>query len=258
MARKIRTRVIEEYETDVDDSPPLTRSAGTDKPRGGRRWRRLVFGLLLLGVLAWLAPWILSATGLWKSLVPLAAPDLAGKIDAQSLSLSWLSPIVAGGVRLTGPDGKPLAEIDAATTQHSLLELLLYPSDVGSIRISAPRVFLSLRTDGSNLEDFLASLAARSGSQGKALGFTLAIDEGSVEVEDLIAGRRWAIDDVRGDFAWPAAVDQPKTGKLSAVVIVGGDASADAERGELAAEIAWRPGSTVEGSLGSGVDRKST
>ena len=253
MARKIRTRVIEEYETDADESPPLlTRSASPEKPRGGRRWKRLAFFLLLLGVLAWLAPWIVSATGLWKSLLPLAVPELGGKIDAQSLSLGWLSPIEARGVRLTGPDGRRLAEIDAAATQHSLLELLLYPSDVGSIRLSAPRVFLSLREDGSNLEDFLASLAARSSDQGKALGFTLAIDEGSVEVEDLIAGRRWALDGIRGNFAWPAAEDQPKTGKLSAALIAGGDDPEEAERGELTAEIAWRPGSTVEDSLGSG------
>lgn len=244
MAKKIRTRVIEEYET--DEVAP----AG---PRRSRRLRRVLVVGLLLAALGWFAPWIASATGLWKSLLATAAPELAGKIDAQSLSLSWLSPIVARQIRVRDQNGQPLAEVESVRTQRSLLELVLYPDDVGQVLLTKPHLLLVLRQDGSNLEDFLASLAKKSTTSSAPLGFSLQIAEGSVDVDDTIAGRAWGLASVSGDLKWPAADDQPKTGKITAAVLAAGSGQdAPADRGELLAEISWQPGKTLEDALGSG------
>jgi translocation and assembly module TamB len=247
MARKIRTRVIEEFETDgaADDGAP--------RPGRSRLVRRVLIGGLLLAALAWFAPLIAGATGLWKSLLASAAPELAGKIDAKSLSLSWLSPIVARQVRLRDANGQPLAEVESVRTQRSLLELVLYRDDAGQVLLTKPHLLLVLRADGSNLEDFLSSLAKRSSASSSPLGFSLQIAEGSVDVDDTISGRPWGLADVSGDFQWPAAEDKPKTGKITAAVLApGNEPEAPTDRGELLAEISWQPGKTAEDALGSG------
>jgi hypothetical protein len=208
---------------------------------------------LLLAALTWFAPWILATTGLWKSLVPLAAPELAGKIDAKSLSLSWLSPIVARQVALRDANGQSLADVESVRTERSLLELVLYPSDAGKILLQAPHVQLSLREDGSNLEDFLALLAKTSTTRRTQLGFSLQVADGTVDVADAIAGRRWGLENMRGDFNWPAATDQAKTGDISAVVFASeAQDNAAPERGELLTQISWLPGATDEDALGRG------
>jgi translocation and assembly module TamB len=244
MAKKIRTRVIEEYET--DEVAP----AG---PRRSRLLRRVLIVGLLLAVLGWFAPWIAAATGLWKSLLAAAAPELDGKVDAKSLSLSWLSPIVARHVRVRDQNGQPLVEVESVRTQRSLLELVLYRDDLGHVLLTKPHLMLVLRHDGSNLEDFLAQLAKNSTASSSPLGFSLQIAEGSVDVDDTIAGRAWGLANLNGDFHWLASPDKPKTGKFSAVVLAAGNSeNAPADRGELAAEISWQPGQTVEDALGSG------
>lgn len=249
MTRKVRKRVIEEYETDDESAEDELPS----RPRQSRYFRRLAIGLLLLAALAWFAPWIFSATGLWKSLIPLAAPELAGKIDAQSLSLSWLSPIVARQVTLRDANGQGLAEAATVRTERSLLELALHPSDVGKVLLQEPQLHLALRQDGSNLEDFLTAFAKQSTSTNVELGFSIQIADGFVEVEDTIAGRRWGLENVHGDFVWPAAADQPTTSKISgAILAAGAGHDAPVERGELLAELSWQPGATPEEALGSG------
>ena len=49
--------------------------------------------LTLLAALAWFAPTIIATTGLWKPLLSKIVPPLSGRVDAGSLSLSWLKPI---------------------------------------------------------------------------------------------------------------------------------------------------------------------
>ena len=248
MARKVRTRVIEEYETDEPDDSPSTGS----RPRRSQLLRRLAIGLLLVAALTWFAPWILSASGLWKSLIPLAAPELAGKIDAQWLSLSWLSPVVARQASLRDADGQMLAEVQSLRTERSLLELVLYPSDLGKIVLQAPHVQLSLREDGSNLEDFLALLSKKKSSRTQ-VGLSLEIADGAVDVADEIAGRRWGLKNIGGDFAWPAAADKPKTSKLAAAVFASEDPRDTAvARGELVINLSWLPGTSDEDAFGRG------
>ncbi len=244
MAKKIRTRVIEEYETD-DQTP---------RPRGSRMMRRLLIGGLLLAALAWFAPWIAAASGMWKSLLAAAAPELAGKVDARSLSLSWLSPIVAREISVRDQHGQPLAALESVRTQRSLLELVLYRDDVGQVLLTKPHLTVVLRSDGSNLEDFLALLATKSSTNTSPLGFSLQIAEGSIDVEDTISGRRWGLTQLAGDVQWPAAIGKPKTAKITSAVLAAGDTeNAPAVRGELLADAAWQPGPTAEDALGSGV-----
>ena len=245
MARKIRTRVIEEFETE-EPSP-----AAPARPR--RYMRRLMLGGLMLLALSWFAPWIVSATGVWKSLLATAAPELAGKIDAQSLSLSWLSPIVAHRITIQDQHGQKLAEVESVRTQRSLLELILYRDDVGQVLLSKPHLSLVLRRDGSNLEDFLTVLAKKTGGGGSPLGFSLQIAEGTIDVDDTISQRPWGLANLSGEFHWPAAADKPKTGQITATVLAAGEnENSPADRGELLAQLTWQLGQTAQDALGSG------
>ncbi|HZL87760.1 MAG TPA: hypothetical protein VFB96_05235 [Pirellulaceae bacterium] len=249
MARKIRTRVIEEYETDEPEDSPSPRSP----PRRSRFLRRLAVGGLLLLVLAWFAPWILATSGLWKSLIPIAAPELAGKIDAQSLSLSWLSPIVVQKAALRDAKGELLALVETVRTERSLLELALYPSQIGKVLLHAPHVQVSLREDGSNLEDFLAVMAKRSETSPSQISLSLQVADGALDVADEISGRRWGLEHIGGNLHWPAAADQAKTGDISAVLFVGEpQEKAALQRGEIATKLSWVPGATAHDPLGSG------
>lgn len=252
MARKIRTRIIEEYET--DEEPGATGLPPARTARRRKLFRRMAIGLLLLLALAWFAPWMLSASGLWKSLVPLAAPELAGKLDSRSLSLSWLSPIVARDVTLRDQNGQALGEVKAVRTQRSLLELVLDPFDVGQVLVEEPHLNFMLRADGSNVEDFLATVAKSSTTSNQPFSFSLQWAKGSIEVEDAVAGRRWGLAQVHGSFHWPAAVDQPKTAQVTAAVLAADlSKQPSAPPGDLLTKISWKPGPTADRSLGSGV-----
>src|SRR5678815_5372769 len=152
MAKRVTTKVIEEVETD-DEGEVAT-------PRLGRRPSRLGWliwrgGLLLalLGALGWFAPSFLAATGLWKSLVVRFVPPLAGRIDAGSLSLGWLSPVVVKDLVLRDEAGELLVQVGVFQSEKSLLSLAQNQSDLGKFTVDEPQGKIVLRENGSNLED---------------------------------------------------------------------------------------------------------
>ena len=91
-------------------------------------------GLLLaiLAVLAWFAPKIIATTGLWKPLVGKFAPPLAGRVDAASLSLGWLSPIVVKDLVVRDEAGEVLAQVGVFQSEKTLLSLARIKATWGS------------------------------------------------------------------------------------------------------------------------------
>src|SRR5262245_57260557 len=72
---------------------------------------RLLVVAILLGLLLFFAPNLVSGTGLWKTLVRVAAPEIAPQIDIKSLQLSWLAPIELRGLAVRDLEGQPLADV---------------------------------------------------------------------------------------------------------------------------------------------------
>src|SRR6266436_2816766 len=85
-------------------------------PRGGKQIKRRARGsrlfwfgsrlfvvAILVGVLLYFAPQIISGTGLWKSLLAVASPQLAPQVDAKGVQLAWMSPIEIRGLVVRDP-----------------------------------------------------------------------------------------------------------------------------------------------------------
>jgi hypothetical protein len=269
MARRSRTRLDDEldddrYEDEDElDERPARRSRRAEGPRRPSLlfWllSRLLVVLILLAVLLGFAPWILSATGLWKPILAWAAPDVAGKVEIASLKLGWISGIDASGIVVRDPAGQTLAQIDRVASRKTLLEIVQNRQNLGTFDATAPKINVVLRADGSNVEDFLASLP-KSGSSGP-VGFGLTLNAGQVTLDDQVAGRKWQLDKLTLDLAWPAAAAEAKTGKFSAALQpIDGSRLAPREAsnsrselptvGELAAEFSWQP--SQQSAVGAG------
>src|SRR5262245_39671495 len=218
MSKNRRVRL----EADLPDDDAEVRNDRKQPPQPSRLgWfaSRLLVMLVLLGVLAGLAPTILSATGLWKSVLVAAAPDLANKIQIGSLSLAWWSPVNVSNLVVRDDQGI-LAEVPQVRSHKTLWQLATGYPDFGTFEITEPRANVVLRQDGSNIEDFLARLPKdKSGGKGGApVKIGLMLTRGTIGLDDTVAGRQWSLENVNLDLSWPTANDQPKSGKLTATV----------------------------------------
>src|SRR5438552_13215684 len=110
-----------------DDAQQRRKQSASKRRPGGSRlfWfgSRLFVLLVLLGILAFFAPLLIGSTGLWKSLLAAAAPEIAKQIDAKSLQLSWLSPIEVRGLVVRDPAGQSLAEVPLIHSHQTLWEI---------------------------------------------------------------------------------------------------------------------------------------
>jgi translocation and assembly module TamB len=239
-----------------DEGASRQRDAAPQRGRGGSRlvWfgSRLFVVALLLGSLAYFAPLLVTSTGIWKSVLAAAAPQLAGKIDAAALQLAWLAPIEIKGLVIRDPAGQPLAEVASIKSRKSLLEIALNRSDLGVFDVVDPKATITLRAAGSNVEDLLAVLPKSESQSGQPVGIGLQLVNGTIALDDQIAGRQWQLEGVALDLHWTAAASQPKTGKLAAAVRPLGAQAAGAGIGQIAAEFTWQPGPGETPALGAG------
>ncbi|MBC7852069.1 MAG: hypothetical protein IAF94_01425, partial [Pirellulaceae bacterium] len=221
MVKRVTTKVIEEVETDEDEEPasPLLRRRTSRK--GWFIWRA---GLLLaiLAALAWFAPTIISTTGLWKPLLGTFVPPLAGRVDAGSLSLGWMSPIVVKDLLVRDEAGEVLAQIGVARSEKTLLSLAQNQSNLGKFTVDEPQGRIVLRSDGSNVEDLIAQFAKEfppqdAKSSAAIPSFSLTLTRGTMQLEDQVAGQRWELAGVQLDADFPKT-QGPRTAKLTAVI----------------------------------------
>ncbi len=267
MGKRVTTKVIEEVETeDGDVASPIARRRSSRT--GWFIWRSSLL-LAILAVLAWFAPTIVATTGLWKPLVGRFAPPLAGRVEAGSLSLGWLSPIVVKDLVVRDEAGEVLAQVGVFRSEKTLLSLAQNQSDLGKFTVDEPQGRIVLRTDGSNIEDLIAQFAKQfppqdAKSPATIPAFSLALTRGTIQLEDQVAGLRWELAGVQLDADFPKA-QGPRTGKMSAVLkhvpgavgkaAIGKNSPAEISSGEIAADLSWQPTPAAEGKpegLGAG------
>src|SRR5262245_19080242 len=237
---------------DADDDAGERRRWTSKRQRGGS-WlfwlgSRLFVVALLLGVLVYFAPLLIGSTGLWKTLLATAAPEIAKQVDAKSLSLSWLAPIELRGLVVRDGSERPLAEVPLIKSRKTLLGIAINYRNVGTFEVEEPKTRIVLRADGSNVEDLLAKLP-KSESKGESVGFGLALTKGRVELDDQVAGRSWVIDNLTVEADSPAAMAEKKSGKIAAVLRPG---SGEGAAGQIIAEFSWTPGQSDKTPLGNG------
>lgn len=259
MAKRVTTKVIEEVETDDDGTPGLPFVRRRSR-MGWYVWRAGLL-LTLLGVLGWFAPSIVATTGLWKTLLGRFVPPLSGRVDAGSLSLGWLSPIVVKDLVVRDEAGEVLAQVGIFRSEKTLLSLAQNQSNLGKFTIDEPLGRIVLRKDGSNLEDFIAQLTKdfppqEGNSAGAVPSFSLTLSRGTIQLEDQVAGQRWELAGVQIDAEFPKS-QGPRTGKIAAVLkhipgaagkaAIGKTTPAEILPGEIAAELNWQPTLPVDG-----------
>lgn len=139
--------------------------------RQSRFLRRLlvvggVLALLLL-LLIVLAPMLLS-TGAGRSYVlSKVNGSLAGRVEADSISLGWGRGQSARGIKLFDPEGKQvLAADDVELSEMSLWSFVTGGRSVGAIKITSPKLTLIQDARGLNLSRAIESRASSSPSQG--------------------------------------------------------------------------------------------
>jgi translocation and assembly module TamB len=127
-------------------------------PPRRRRWLlRLGLALLVFLGLVWFTPAIIANTALKDMIVKRATAKLNGTATVNSMSLSWLSPIVLEDVTVVG-SGEPMAKVAKVTSSKSLLQLALNQLDLGTFNVDGVKLTVEV-TPGktTNVEELIAN-----------------------------------------------------------------------------------------------------
>ena len=172
------------------DSP----SAGTAQRRGGGRW--LMFGFLLLAMLAttvWFAPAIVAKTELRQRIPGLIFPTYPGKVEVGETSIGWFSPIVVKGLRAEDETGHLLLDAKEFSTVETLWTLATRQTNLGRMRLVDPVISVTIRPDGSNLEDVYAKFMSGPASTAPIPAFEFEMVNARVELANTSANRESTI-----------------------------------------------------------------
>ncbi len=166
-------------------------SASTFVENRSRSRRFLLSAFLLIMALGvFFLPVIVVKSPLRNVILDYSTRDINGEIEVGSVSAGWLSPIVISNLQLYSNDRQEVVSIQTVRTSQSLLSFLL-GGDVGTVAIEQPTLDLSLRTDGSNLEDVLVQyLQADEANASSSLPkMECQIVDGTIRVQsDLLSG----------------------------------------------------------------------
>ncbi|QEG37479.1 AsmA family protein [Bythopirellula goksoeyrii] len=181
------------------------RNSNDGQPRRKSRFKRRMFALLLLVVVTVsAAPTMIAYSPLRDTLLNWQMPQGGWHIQSEQGCLSWIGSQSLTNVAIVAPDGNPLLTVESLTVERSLVGLALHSRDLGAVRLVQPVAYVTTRSDGSNLEDFLAavdkrraSIPAESGDPSKLvekISLRLDIVDGSVHGFDTTAESKWQVD----------------------------------------------------------------
>ncbi len=181
--------------------------------RSRQRW------ILLLGLPALLvacAPIITAQTGLRHIVAGAVLAKGQGSLRIGSASLGWFSPVELSNVEWRDADGDRMLLVPKLTLDRSLGQLLIGPTQLGTIRLEQPELNVRLRSDGSNVEDVLAPWLEPT---EEAIRWSMALEvrDGKITLHDTPTGHTWYVEPVAVRFA--AAPDNPSSTDLPSTVL---------------------------------------
>lgn len=189
----------------------------TLRGRTGSAKRKLLVLLVALAALVLFAPSIVIYTPLRQRVLTMAVPPEAARIEVDSLTVGWLTPVTATGIKLYDPEGNRLAEAQKLSIDRTVIGFLTSSDDLGTIRLEGATLYALARPDGSNIEDALARAAAAGGegSGGDQLdtsaggpSYVLQIAGGRILSRDAVTGDTWSAESLE------AQIDHPGSGPL--------------------------------------------
>ena len=145
----------------------------------------MVRGGLLLTLLAtavWFAPAIVAQTSLRQRIPKLIFPTYPGTVEVGETSIGWFSPIVVKGLRAEDEEGHTLLDAKEFSTVETLWTLATRQTNLGRMRLVDPVVTVSIRKDGSNLEDVYAKFMSGPASAAPVPAFELEIVNARIEL----------------------------------------------------------------------------
>ena len=180
--------------------------------RPGRKLPRLLILCAALTLSIAALPAIAGRTPLGNVLLGFVAREakLNGSLSAGSLSFGWFSPLAASDVVLCDAAGNVAANAASVEMDKSLWALLRDRSNLGGIKLTKPTIELTLRDDGSNLEDiFGAWLPFHVGADVSRIDCALEIVEGEAIVRDADSDRIWKISQLKAGLRSPGPTNDP-------------------------------------------------
>jgi len=180
------------------------------RKKKSRRIRWLLLAIVPVAILFWFLPALLARTPLFTWAVSAATADLNGQLRAESASLGWLSSVRLAGLTLHDAHGSPVLEAATVETERSLLGLIFSGRRLGTVRIIEPRLAVTLRAGGSNVEDVLAEYLKPSEKASELPQLRMEVIDGEVAVTDAEHARSWQVRD------WQLLLDMPAGATTSA------------------------------------------
>jgi translocation and assembly module TamB len=202
MARKRIAREIDEDE-ELDDEVADIVVRRRRRPHWRRRF--LVFVAILIALVAF-GPTIVAKTPLRNLLATSALPPNSAQVAINDASFSWISGQSIAGVTLSDSAGRPVATIERASIDRSLVALAANKRHLGKIVVTRPVMNLETRDGGSNVEDLLQriaeaaaeqarhSVAPPTDSSGAPTLAEIEIVEGTILGRDTTTGQLWRVD----------------------------------------------------------------
>jgi len=255
MAKRIRTRSKDEYLDMLDEDAPSSRRPSPRRKTSALRWlvTRAIVVLVLVGLLVGFAPMIVVSTGLWKTVLARAVPELSSQLEIGSLSLNWFSPVVVRNIRVKDFDGNPMAEVESVSTKFSLISLALQPSNPGKITVENAKARVVLTSKGSNWEAFMAKALPEQPEQPQTASTSpdvqLELKGASVEFIEEATNRAWLASDLQGLVSWTGSAGKPREANISGSVVELDEAGKPiGAPGSIEGQLAWTASATGMGT----------
>ena len=217
------------------------------KKRPSRMLRFLVFGLIAMILLVWLAPWLVGKSPLRHVIAQHIFSNLKGEIVIGEASLGWFSPFVLHEVVVQDSEGRSLLLAPKIESSHTLLALLLDRTDLGSFYFEKPALDIVFSSTTSNFEEVCADWFAPSKSDPPREGshsrpaLKVEFREARAKLRDEPSNEEVLFEPVRLVYAVPVERTAPVTltieGKQHGVAASGIEFSRSSQEQEVAGQL---------------------
>lgn len=173
-----------------------------------RRWLRNGLVLLFfLGLIAYLAPWIVARTGLVQYALRQSLADFNGTATLDSATLGWFRPVELHNLRLADAENRPLLDVPHLITSKSLFALIMARGDFGTITLEAPRAAVVCQQGLTNWEASLTKLLEKPKYPAAPTPrLTLRVQNASLAITDADTQQKWQFDSVQSTIGVGPAV----------------------------------------------------
>lgn len=144
--------------TDSSLTPDSQSTPSAQTPKSGRRWLRIVIGILvvILLVVAFLPR--IGASWMRSDIQSKLSEETGLEVSVGSLSAGWFSSVAVGDLKVSVPSGGRVLAIDQITTQKGLLGLMTRDKEVGEVYIDRPSITVDM---SSTMRDELKAAFAQ-------------------------------------------------------------------------------------------------